>query len=169
MEPEQRQQRLPRCESHNRQHIWAAFPHRNRLQEPPPQKTTLLPAADVLPGGVKRNFGVCRRLGALWSSSMRCQGYSVGEDSKQTSASLAVHAGSTFHTSLHTFVWAGGEQSYSKAGREEESLAKERHPFFSFPTKPMVLVLTAAPGCWRSQRMMGPCSPGWICPTGWGG
>lgn len=52
MEPEQWQQQLPRCESHNHQHIWAAFPHR----KPPLQKTHLLPTGDVLPGGVTRNL-----------------------------------------------------------------------------------------------------------------
>lgn len=57
MEPEQWQQQLPRRESHNHQHIWAAFPHRNGLEEPPPQKTSPLPAGDVLPGGAKGNLG----------------------------------------------------------------------------------------------------------------
>lgn len=29
------------------------------------------------------------------------------------------------HIPTHMFVWAGGEQGYSKARRQEESLAKE--------------------------------------------
>lgn len=58
MELEQPQQQLPRCENHNHQHIWAAFPHRNQLRETPLQKTPPPYTGDVLPGGVKRNSGL---------------------------------------------------------------------------------------------------------------
>lgn len=58
MEPEQPQQQLPLCESHNHQHIWAAFPHRNRLQEPPQQRIPSSPLVMCCQVGSREIWGL---------------------------------------------------------------------------------------------------------------
>lgn len=149
MEPEQPQQQLPLCESHNHQHVWAAFPHRNRLQEPPLQRIPSSPL--VMCCGSREIWGLQEAGGSVelicempW---IQCE---TGPQANLYFPGCPCRKHCPY-IPTRVCVWAGGEQSYSKARRREESLAKEWHPFCPFPTQPMVLLLPAAAGHWGGR------------------